>query len=185
MNEGLIPRRYAKALLAFASDKGEDARIYSLMRELARSFEGRPALQEAVANPFVSDADKAALINIASGLIAPASDPVMTDFLRLLAERRRIDLIRPIALAYIDLYRRKNNIYSVKVTSAAPLEAEALEKIKDNVARHLGQDAKIEFNDAVDPSLIGGFTITVGNEKLDASIANDLKQLRQRLLSHS
>ncbi len=185
MNEGLIPRRYAKALLAFACDKGDDARIYALMQELARSFESQPALQEAVTNPFVSDADKTALIATAAGILPPDKDKVLDDFLQLLIARRRIDQIRAIALAYIDLYRRKNNIYNVTVTSAAKLNDEELDRIKNKVSRHLGPEATLEFDDAVDPSLIGGFTIKVGNEKLDASIANELQQLRQRLLSNS
>ena len=185
MNEGLIPRRYAKALLAFASDRKADAKVYALMQQLTRSFETQPALQQAVTNPFVSAADKTALIATASGLGQDGNHDVFDDFLRLLVNRRRVHQIRAIALAYIDLYRHKNNIYNVKVTSAAPLEPAELERLRNLVVRHLGPGSTLEFSDTVDPSLIGGFTISVGNERLDASIANDLKQLRHRLLSHS
>ena len=51
MNEGLIPRRYAKALLAFACEKRAEAKVYDLMQQLTLSFEAQPALQQAVTNP--------------------------------------------------------------------------------------------------------------------------------------
>ena len=66
MNEGLIPRRYAKALLAFAREKKADARVYGLMQRIAASFDAEPSLQQAMANPFVSAADKEALIRTAA-----------------------------------------------------------------------------------------------------------------------
>lgn len=185
MNDGLIPRRYAKALLEFAKSKGADARVYGLMQQLAASFEAEPGLQQAVANPFVSAVDKTALLNVAAGLGNGKSDPVLADFLKLLVDRGRIDMIRGIALAYIGLYRQANNIYSVTVTSASPLKPEDLDRLKSMVARHLGSDVTLEFTDVVDPSLIGGFAISVGNERLDASIANELNQLRRQILSNS
>ncbi|MDE6588207.1 MAG: ATP synthase F1 subunit delta [Paramuribaculum sp.] len=185
MNDGLIPRRYAKALLEFAKPEGADARVYGLMLQLNASFEAEPALQQAVANPFVSAADKTALLTVAAGLDNGKSDPVFADFLKLLVERGRIDMIRSMALAYIDLYRRANNIFSVTVTSASPLNPYDLDRLKALVARHLGSGATLEFTDVVDPSLIGGFAISVGNERLDASIANELNQLRRQILSNS
>lgn len=185
MNDGLIPRRYAKALLEFAKSKGADARVYGFMQQLAASFEAQQGLQQAVANPFVSAADKTALLTVAAGIDNGKSDPVFADFLKLLVDRGRIDMIRGIALAYIDLYRHANNIYSVIVTSASPLKPEDLDRLKSMVAGHLGSDVTLEFTDVVDPSLIGGFAISVGNERLDASIANELNQLRRQILSNS
>ncbi|MCM1029676.1 MAG: F0F1 ATP synthase subunit delta [Pseudoflavonifractor sp.] len=180
MNEGLIPRRYAKALLAFAREKGADSRVYDIMRQLAASFDAQPELQAAVSNPFVKTADKVSLVNTAAGL-ADDADPVFDDFLSLLVQRERISFIRAIALAYIALYRHDNDIYDVKVTGAAPLDSSELSRLRTLVGRHLGPEAKMEFSSAVDPSLIGGFTISVGNERLDASVANEFKRLRQRM----
>lgn len=185
MNEGLIPRRYAKALLAFAREKKADARVYGLMQRIAASFDAEPSLQQAMANPFVSAADKEALIRTAAGLKAGESDGVLDDFLRLLIQRERIAHIRLIALAYIDLYRRANDIYAVKVTGASPLAPAELDRIKALIQRHLGPGAKLELTSVTDPSLIGGFAISVGNERLDASVANEFKQLRQRLGANS
>ena len=74
MDKGLIPRRYAKALLEVAQDKGLAAEIYSLMQALSRAFDAEPALQTTLANPFVSDADKEALLLAATGDAGAAKD---------------------------------------------------------------------------------------------------------------
>ncbi|MDE5750930.1 MAG: F0F1 ATP synthase subunit delta, partial [Duncaniella sp.] len=95
----------------------------------------------------------------------------------------RLDAIRDIALAYTRLYRRRHNIRLVTVTSAAPMEPAGEQRLKALIQKHLG-DATMEYTTAVDPDLIGGFTVTVDNEKLDASIANELRQMRQSLLDN-
>lgn len=183
MNEGLIPRRYAKALLEFARDKGDEARVYDLMKQLEASFEANPTLQQAISNPFVSAEDKKRLLSTAAGVSPTESDDVISRFLDLLVARDRIAMAREIALAYIDLYRKTNDIYRVEVKSARPLTAEELERLKSLIERHLGPKAKIEFSSSTDPDLIGGFTIMVGNERLDASVAGELKEMRRRFLA--
>ncbi len=70
----------------------------------------------------------------------------------------------------------------VHVESAAPLAPDEEKRLRRLVERHIGDDA-MEFTTGVDPSLIGGFTISVDNERLDASISNELRQLRQNLIS--
>lgn len=181
MNQGLIPRRYAKALYKFALEKGADKRLYELTGNLVNAFLSQPALQEAVTNPFVTADDKTALLKTAAG--AEKDDTVFADFLSLLGQNNRIDFVRDIALAYRDIYRQTNGIYRVTVTSAAPLDAEGESRLKDLIERHLG-GASMEYVAKVDPELIGGFTVSINNEKLDASVANELKQLRLKLITN-
>lgn len=183
MNEGLIPRRYAKALYKVGVDRGDNDALYALMNALAAAFAAEPGMQAVVSNPFVSAADKTALLRsaVGSAAAATAADATFDDFLRLLIDNRRIDLVRDIAVAYLDIYRKAKNIRRVKVTSAAPLAPAEEKRLRDIIAAHLGQ-AKMEYSSDIDPSLIGGFTVAVDSERLDASIRNDLKQLRQKLI---
>lgn len=180
MNDGLIPRRYAKALLKFAQEKGEDKRVYALMQTLSTSFVNMPDLTKAVSNPFVPEADKTRLLMTASS--ATTKDAVYADFVKLLIDNNRIDMMRSVALAYLELYRKANNIYLVEITSAAPMADKEMKRLKDIIAAHVG-DAKVEYVTAVDPELIGGFVVKIDSERLDASIKNELKQLRLKLLS--
>lgn len=180
MNEGLIPSRYAKALYKFALEKGESRRVYELMKSLSSAFAGNDNLQPVISNPFVSYADKVALLDTASG--ATSSDDCFHDFLKLLIENKRIDLIRGVALAYEDFYRRENNIYRVSTVMAAPMAAADEKRLKALIEKHLG-GATMEYTSTIDPSLIGGFVVNIDSERLDASIKNELKQLRLKLLS--
>ena len=102
MSNGLIPRRYAKALYKFAEEKGNTAAMYTTMLTLTDSFKSNPELQKVLANPFVSNTDKETLLTSAAGTEAPAD---YADFVRLLIENRREEFTWLIALDYCDLYR--------------------------------------------------------------------------------
>lgn len=182
MYEGLIPRRYAKALYKFALESSSTEKVYDFMKTLVLSFEKQPALQEVMDNPFIADADKTRLLNTAAGA-DPKKDTVLEDFFKLLAENRRFEMARAIALAYCLLYRQENNIYQVEVTSAAPLAPGEEKRLKDFILNHL-HGGTMEYSSSVNPDLIGGFVIKIDNELLDASISNELNQLRLKLLSN-
>ena len=166
MNDGLIPRR--------------DASMYRLMTELCASFAAQPALQATMANPFVADSAKQQLVVTACGLSKP--DQVLVDFLRMLADNKRLPMLHAIALAYLDIYRQAHNIHQVTVTSAVPLDKVTEKRIADVIQQQIGAGGTMEYSSVVDPSIIGGFTVAIDNDKLDASIANELKQLKLNLL---
>ncbi len=180
MNEGLIPRRYAKALYKVALERHQDVRMFDLMQNMAQSFDLNHQLQDIVANPFVGQDEKNKLLTTAAG--ATAQDTTFADFLKLLAENRRVSLVHQIALSYIDLYRRANHIRRVQVVSAAPLDPAVEKRIKDLVTAHLHGDS-MDFSSVVNPDLIGGFIVNIDNERLDASLRNELKELRLSLLN--
>lgn len=179
MNEGLIPRRYAKALLKYAVEKNADKYLYGLMNQLLKSFEEHPELDATMANPFIDSAKKIQLLLTAAG--AEPSDEVYSDFLKLLCNNNRIPLVRSIALAYADDYRKMHNIYKVEVTSAAPMAEQSEERLKKLILSHL-KGGTMEYAMKIDPSLIGGFAVKVGSERLDASIKNELQQIQHKLL---
>jgi F-type H+-transporting ATPase subunit delta len=107
-----------------------------------------------MANPYVAVADKTQLLSTAAGADQSA-DACFFDFIKLLVKNRRIDAIRAIALAYLDIYRTAKNIYPVTITSAAPLSDDADAKLHKIINQHLG-DATAEYSTTTDPSLIGG-----------------------------
>ena len=181
MNEGLIPRRYAKALLLVAAERGVAADVYEQMKCLEAGFVEMPALNDTLNNPYISEADKSKLILTACG-VEEKNDKVIKDFVKLLQRNGRIGMMRLIAYAYVELYREENHIYSVIVKSAAQLSSADEKRLKGLVEKHL-HGGKMEYTQIVDSSLIGGFTDRVGNEKIDASVSNELKQLRLNLLS--
>lgn len=188
MNQGLIPFRYAKALYKVALDRNCADELYRLMGRLADGFASQPSLQEVMCNPFIKTAEKKQLILTAAGLTDPqaresAAASTLDDFIALLDRNKRIAFFRDTVLAYIAIYRKACNISTVRVTSAAPLAPEASQRLRKLIADHK-KGATIEYSETVDPDLLGGFIVTIDNERLDASIQNELKQLRLKLLSH-
>lgn len=183
MDQGLIPRRYAKALLMLAAEHHSDADVYEAMQRLDAAFAAEPQLQRSLVNPAVSDADKLKVVLTASEAQGAAATEI-EGFVTLLCRNRRLSELHSCALAYVRLYRQSRQIFKVAIASAAALNPDELQRIKTLVERQLPSGASAEFSVSVNPDLIGGFTVSIDNELLDASVANELKQLRLKLLSH-
>lgn len=181
MNQGLIPRRYAKALYKVDLEHGTTSTTYALMQQLVKVFTATPELKTAIANPFVSTTDKIKMLETAAA-VKPGDDTTYDDFLRLLTENHRIDMIDLIALAYIDIYRKANNIHHVEVITAAPLDVAATDRIKALISKHIS-GGTMEYTGSIDPDIIGGFVVNIDNQRLDASLAHEFNQLRQTLLN--
>lgn len=178
MVNGLIPRRYAKALYKFALDKGNTKTVYDEMKAVIASFERNPGLQKVLSNPFVSSDDKENL------LVSAAGDRAENDyrgFVKLILEAHREEFAYLMALAYRDIYRDKNHISQVKITTAVTLEDAELEKIR-KVVEKAYKGYSLEYSYDVNPDIIGGFIVDVDNMRMDASISNEIEQLRLNLL---
>lgn len=179
MNDGLIPRRYALALYKFAKDRGNTAAVYDEMKQVAASFESNPELSKVMANPFVSREDKEKLLLAAAG---GALEDDYKSFVKLILDSKREEYAFHMALAYRDIYRKENHIAQVSVTSAVKLDEAQTEKVT-SLVRKAFPDMTLEFGFNIDPEIIGGFIITVNSTRMDASVSNELQQLRQTLLS--
>ncbi len=178
MNEGLIPQRYAKALYKLAVERGNADKVYLEMKTVADSFAANPGLQKILANPFVKRDDKEQL------LITAAGDQVEDDyrsFVKLILDRKRAEYAQLMALAYCDLYRKEHKIARVKIITATKLDDSMLQKLREVVTKAY-PGMTLEFSYDVDPELIGGFVIDVDGQRLNASISNEIEQLRLKLL---
>ena len=180
MDQGLIPKRYAKAIYEVALAGGAQKELYGEMQRISSAFAAEPGLNPTLNNPFVSVADKVALIKAAAG----GDTAILGRVLELLRQNGRIGLMRDIAVAYESIYRKENKICRVVVTAAAPMDEAEEKRLKDMIVSHLDGGA-MEYTFRVDPDLIGGFTVSIENERLDASVKNELKQLRLKLLRNN
>lgn len=182
MDQGLLPRRYAKALYKYAVERDAAAQMYTAMDTLAGAYDANNSLQATIANPFVDNDRKATILATAAdtkslGKAAEAFD----NFVKLLGRHRRMDIMRETALAYLAIYRQEHNIYKVHITSATTLADNDRNRIQAMVEKHL-QGGTAQYSYSTDPTLIGGFTVTIDSQRLDASVRNELQQLRQRLI---
>lgn len=180
MNNGLVAQRYAKALYKFSEEKGISPAVYDELGAVCESFRNNPELNKVLSNPFVADADKKKL------LLATAGDKLekaFSGFVDLIIAKKRCSFAWEMALCYMTLYRRAHNISSVTITTAVAMPAAEIGKIKSLVENSF-KDSQLEFSLAVDPDLIGGFTVKVDNVMMDASLRNEIENLRLNLLSN-
>mgnify|MGYP002283525433 FL=1 len=179
MDIGIVSMRYAKALMEYAKSTGTEDRLYAEMRMLRRSFEKHPDLRTALENPVLSVQEKFSLICAATVGDAPA-ERELARFIMLVLKNRRESFLQYICLSFLDLYRKDRHIGIAKLTTAVPVSREVWERIR-NSASHL-LHAEMELQTDVDPSIEGGFVFDINDFRLDASIATQLKRVKQQFI---
>ena len=168
-----ITTPWADAFLQVSESRGETEQVIDQVRSLLALWQASPELRHALASPVLEvEAKKAAL----EALFGEALVPSFLNLLRLLADRQRIGFLDAVLERVLDLYRQQNNIALASVTSAVPLSDEQLAQINDR-ARAVAGAEKVEIQQRVDPSLIGGFVLSVGSKVLDASLAGQVRRL--------
>lgn len=177
MNIGIIPMRYAKALLAFAQDKSAEEKVYAEMSSLAQNFADHSSLLTVLNNPVMKEDEKQKLICTAAG--TQVSD-VFVRFIELVLHQKREIHLQSIALMYLDLYRKAKNISTGTLITAAPLTAEVQERMREILMK----DTKgtLEFKTSVNPDIIGGFVYLIDTYRLDASVATQLKRVKNQFM---
>lgn len=178
MNEGLIARRYATALLKFAQERGAAEAVYEKMKLFEQNYIAHPDLHKALLNPVLSQRDKELLLSTAVD-IEPGD--IYIRGIRLLLKNHREMYVRSICLMYQQIYRKTYHIARVTVITAVELEDSLLTRIKALVGRTTSD--KVEFQHRIDPSVIGGFVLRVDSVQLDSSIRKELKDLRLKFKS--
>lgn len=179
MNEGLISRRYAKALLNFAEVRNNSERLYYEAKMLEQYFIEHPELRKTLLTPVLSAHDKELLL---SSAIDDVPSEEFLRFVRLVIRNRRESYMRSIGLMYQKLYRLRHNITQLNIITAIPLNEQMVNKIKLLVEKNA--KSKVEFIYRVDPAIIGGFILQYNAMRMDASVNNELKSLRFKLLNN-
>lgn len=170
MDIGTISSRYAKALFSLAKEKGLETRVYDDMKMLADSFSLEPGLRVALGNPILPAEEKLKLLTAAGGI--EVSD-LYERFMHLVLEHKRESLLLFMAHIYIHLYRKDKRITRVQFSTAVPVSEEVKVHLQNKLKEETG--STIEFSGIVQPELIGGFRLRIGNYRIDASYATQLR----------
>ena len=108
------------------------------------------------------------------------ADPVILNFLKLLIEKHRMPVLFRIRSNYDGLWEEENKLLPVHITSAVELDKAIVEQLGDRISEQT--DRKVELSADVDPEILGGIVVRVGNSVLDASVRNRLEQLRKQVV---
>lgn len=169
-----IARPYAEALfrVAQAGNLGAWAELVSEMSQLA----AHPDMKAVADNPNVPGAEVASLF--LSALKSPVTDE-LKNFVNMLVENDRLTVLPEIAAQFHDLKNASEGADDAEIASAFPLEGQQLAELVAALERKFGK--KLQPSVTVDPSLIGGVRVRVGDEVLDSSVRARLAQMQVSL----
>ena len=177
MNTGAISMRYARALLMFDNEAGVAPQVYQEALTLRKSFREVPELKSALEKPVMTRENKSkVLMQAAGGEITKQ----MQKFLELVLNEKREKYLVGINQAFIDLYRKQEKIRVGKLTTAVPIAPEEVERIRRMVVDSAGGTA--EFSTKVDPSIEGGFIFEINTYRLNASVADQMRRIKQQFI---
>ena len=178
MRDTTIARNYAETLIVLAG-KANDLRGWgSMITDIAAAMGGNAKLRLFLESPRVGTAEKNAV------LTAAFTDKVPRNFLRFLQSlvtHRRQMLIPEIAREYLDLVDTAEGRMHARVTVARPASAEETSAIAQQLSRMFGKDVVPHVS--VDPTIMGGVIVHVGDTVLDGSVKKRLMLLRRRMLA--
>jgi F-type H+-transporting ATPase subunit delta len=176
---GSVARRYARALFGMGVDGGNFEALGREIGDFAELLSSSPELGQTLANPVFSGQEKRSVLEQLLPRVTPT--PAVQRFVMLLLERGRIVLLPAIARAYRDMMDLHLGRVRAKVTSAQPLDAGALDRVRRALEQRTGKQVLLET--AVDPELVGGVVARVGDLVLDGSVRTQLEDLRAKLLN--
>ena len=168
-----IATPYAEALLQVAESRKETDAVAEQAKSLLAVLNSSPELKAALASPVLEpEAKKAALAKLFDDQVTPS----VQNLLKLLADRQRLPMMEAVLMRFLELYRELRNITLAKVTSAAALSEEQQAELNRKVQEIAGSKS-VEFDLVVDPSLIGGFIVSMGSQVIDASLSGQVRRL--------
>lgn len=173
--------RYARALFEYALENKVEEVLFSEMKTLQSSLSGTKVLRVALDNPVLDINDKLELMKLAVG--GKPSDAFVR-FAQLLLQKRREDHLQTISLIYLDLYRKHKNINVGKLVTATPVKDDVISRMK-SFLQTTTQSGTLEFESIIDPSIDGGFMLYIDTYRLDASVATQLKKIKQQLVAQN
>lgn len=170
-----IVRVYARSLFAVAAEQGRLDEIREQLGELADALDQNRDLATFLFSPYFSSEEKKEGLDRA----VQGAAEILDNFLRVLIENHRMPLIFRIRRDYDALWEEENRLLPVQVTSAVALDEELVSDIGDRIAQETGR--KIQLAAHVEPDILGGLVLRVGNSILDASVRNRLNGLRRQV----
>lgn len=177
MNSGLIPARYAKALLEFATVNKEQDKVYNEAKAITNSYSQLSELRVVLDNPVLANAEKRKIIQMAAGGKISSS---LERFMDLILENNREKYLHEVALKVIDLYRKQKDIHYGKLTTASEVDAAIEKRLMTLVAETTG--GTIEMEKVIDPEILGGFLFEVDFVRWDASVSGQLRRIRKEYI---
>jgi F-type H+-transporting ATPase subunit delta len=170
-----IARVYARSLFEVATEQDKLDLVREQLGQFADALSESRELQTFLFSPYFStDEKKAGLAKAVTD-----ADDTVANFFSLLLENHRMPVIFRVRREYDRLWEEANRLLPVEITSAIELDPSVAERIGEEIGRQT--DRTVELTSSVDPDVIGGIVVRVGNSIIDASIRTRLENLRKQV----
>ncbi|WP_026776069.1 ATP synthase F1 subunit delta [Polaribacter sp. Hel_I_88] len=174
MKDARAALRYAKAILNLAKDSKDETAVNLDMQLIASTIKDNQELAVSLNSPIIKSGDK---MNILKAVFANKVNNITLGLFNLLEENKRIPMLGSIAQQYTLIYDYYKHIQVAKVTTAVPISPEIEEQVLAKILALTGEKANLE--NEVNPAILGGFILRVGDVQYDASISNHLNELKK------
>jgi F-type H+-transporting ATPase subunit delta len=171
-----LARGYAQALFQVAKAEGALEQVEDELFRFARTLENETRLREALTDPSLPSEHRARMVE---ELLGPKASPHTTNIVAFLVQQGRARELPKIIDSLVQLAAEERNKAVAEVRSATPLDAEQREKLKDAIARATGK--QVELKVLVDPSVIGGLLVRVGDQVFDGTVRRKLQMAREHI----
>ncbi len=166
--------RYAKAILNLAKDSNDESAVHEDMQLIAATIADSKEFSIVLESPVIKAADK---MNVLKATFSSKINNITLGLFNLLQENKRIEMLEAIAKQYTIIYDFDKNTQVAKVTTAVPISPEIEAQVLAKIVALTGEKANLE--NEINPSILGGFILRVGDVQYDASISNHLSELKK------
>ncbi|WP_153720850.1 F0F1 ATP synthase subunit delta [Sporosarcina cascadiensis] len=178
MSQSVVARRYAVALFEAAQEKQQALAVQTDLKELQKVFKEEKGLSEMLSTPKFSIQKKKELI----GQFFNGANPLVLNTLYVLIDAGRIGETLSVIEDFQEIANAASGIAEAKVFSTRPLTVEESNAISTAFAHKVGKRA-LHIENLIDPSLIGGIRLQIGNQIIDSSISAKLARLERQLIN--
>lgn len=170
-----LGKRYAKALLDLARERGKVEEVKADMEKLRATISDSREFMLMIKSPVIKPDKKIAIFH---EIFAGQFDEITSNFIDIVTRKGREASLIDVAHSFMDIYRKEKGISRATVTTAVELSASEKEDIIKRLAEATGQE--IEIEEVVDPSVIGGLKLRVGDRQYNGTIAHQLATLKRQ-----
>jgi ATP synthase F1 delta subunit len=171
-----IAQVYARSLFEVAQERDQLDEVRDQLGQFADALDSSRELTLFFFSPYFSTEEK----EDGLGRVVDGAEPILLNFLALLVEKHRMPVIFRIRRELDALWREEHRLLPVQVTSAIELDEDIVRGLGEKIGERT--DRRVELTTRVEPDILGGIVVQVGDSILDASIRNRLEQLRRQVI---
>ena len=177
MKQGSIAKRYARALIKIAEEKGKVAEFYEQLKTLGDELASHSELQTILSTPLVKPSKKKSIFKLLEGKLSLSTE--VSNLINFIIDHERMGILPMLVLLYRDMADELLGQVRVEVKSASAL-GEQEQKLKAVLEKKLGR--KVLIHTQIQPELLGGLVLKIEDKVLDASLKRELERFKEEII---